>query len=168
MPLNSPPSPPPAPLITPSGAMLSLTAGDEPVHALRRGRASLVRAASSVSKPEHHALAVGVLRTHQRAGLDAVEHQMGLRVDQRLVDPVRHLLGAPQPVVIAGQEDPGGPVGGCVEELVLLAPRDAAAVLGHPRVEELFATAVFSAPGLSTPASRPARSSASASHAMSS
>ena len=90
-------------------------------------------------QPEHDALAVGVLGAHHRAGLDAVEHQVGLRVDQGLVDPVRHLLGTPQPVVIAGQENAGRPVGRGVEELVLLAPRDAAAVLGHPCVDELVA-----------------------------
>ena len=58
-------------------------------------------------------------------------------VDQRLVDPVGHLLGAPQPVAVARQEDPGRAVGRGVEELVLLAPWDAAAVLGHPRFDQL-------------------------------
>jgi hypothetical protein len=67
----------------------------------------------------------------------AVEHQVGLRVDQCAVDPVGHLLGPPQPVAIAGQEDSDGAVGRGVEELVLLAPWDAAAVLGHPRFDEL-------------------------------
>ena len=74
-------------------------------------------------------LAVGVLRTHQRTGLDAVEHQVGFRVDQGVVDPVGH-LGGPADVAVTGQEDPGRTVGRGVEELVLLAPRDTAALGG--------------------------------------
>ena len=67
MPLNSPPSPPPAPWMTPSGAMLSRTAADQPADPLRRGCASSVRAGEFDLETEHHALAVGVLRAHQRA-----------------------------------------------------------------------------------------------------
>ncbi len=113
--------------------------GDETVHPRRVPQPGIrVGACRQLRfQPEHHTLAVGVLSAHQRAGLDAVEHQVGLRVDQRSVDPVTHLLGAPQPVVVAGQEDPRRPVGRGVEELVLLAPRDPATVLGHPRFDEL-------------------------------
>ena len=84
------------------------------------------------------------------------------------VDPVTHLLGALEVVAVAGQEDPGRTVGRGVEELVLLAPRNAATVLGHPSLEELVWRAVGSARLRSTSAMRAARSSASASHAMSS
>ena len=84
----------------------------------------------------HDALAVGVLRTDQGPGLDPVEHQMGFRVDQRVVDPVGHLLGPTQPVVIPGKEDSGRAVGRSIEELILFAPGDSAAALGRPGVGE--------------------------------
>lgn len=86
---------------------------------------------------EHHPLAIGVLSADQRPALDAVEDQVRLRVDQRAVDPVTHLLGASKPVVIAGQKYPRRTIGRSIEELVLLAPRDAATVLGHPGFDEL-------------------------------
>ena len=63
---------------------------------------------------------------------------MGLRVDQRLVDPVGHLLGPTQAAVVAGEEDAGRTIRWGVEELILLSPGDSAAVLGHPRVNELI------------------------------
>lgn len=88
-------------------------------------------------QPHDHALAVGVLRAHQRPGFDAVENQQGFRIQQRLLDPVGHLLRAAQPIAVARQEDSGRAVGRRVEELILLAPRDAAAVLGHPGVYQL-------------------------------
>ncbi|CFS48502.1 Uncharacterised protein [Mycobacterium tuberculosis] len=59
-------------------------------------------------QPEHHPLAVGVLRADQRPGLDAVEYQVCLRIDQRAIDPVGHLFCALEPfpvlVWVAGQE----------------------------------------------------------------
>jgi hypothetical protein len=80
---------------------------------------------------------------------------MRLRVDQRFVDPVGHLLGAAQPVVVAREKYRGRTVGRRVEELVLLAPRDAAAVLGHPRVDELITQ--FLQPAVFLDAGQPAR-----------
>jgi hypothetical protein len=62
---------------------------------------------------------------------------MGLRVDQRLVDPVRHLLGPAQPVAVTGQKDSRRAIGRGIEELVFLAPRNSTAVLRHPGVDEL-------------------------------
>ena len=86
---------------------------------------------------EHHALAVCVDRPLQcAAAMDAVEDQVAPGVPQGGVDPVRHLLGTQQ---LSGtrQQDAGRAVRRGVEEVGVLAPRNAAAVLGRPDVEEL-------------------------------
>ena len=111
--------------------------GHQPVHPLRVPGVLGAHREFGL-EAEHHALAVGVLGTNQGPGLDPVEHQVGLRIDEGLVDPVGHLLGPAQPVAVPGQEDGRRPVRRRVEELVLLAPRDSAAVLGHPGRDELL------------------------------
>ncbi|SLC96988.1 Uncharacterised protein [Mycobacteroides abscessus subsp. massiliense] len=93
-------------------------------------------------QPQHHALAVGVGGPLEGAVLlDAVDHQMRIVIDQGFVNPVGHHLGSPHSPG-ARQHDCRGPVGGCVEEPVLLAPWDAAPVLRHPGIEELLSQAI--------------------------
>ena len=69
------------------------------------------------------------------SGVHSVQNQARARVLQGAIHPVGHLLGTPQPPG-PRQHDRRRTVGGCVVEVGLLAPRNAAALGRSPGVEQ--------------------------------